>query len=754
MAKASFDGRRTRRAPGKMTDTPVRLAVLGVLAAAMFPLHAQTKPGADVAAGNDDVPLPLCTAGIMASKQGEAALGLYELGDGHTMIEWVDAATAAEACVPDAAQAKGVPGGPRLSIDDVSLALAAQAGSLFVYNPSAAQGQFQTTLLEPALCESYAGAGDSPLSLSVKDTNGVTRVLYGVESLSYSLANGGLAPRLTSGAGPLLRCHAVTGANTPLPSGGGLFDGGFESSSDLRVEFLDAQGLRLSANDNDQFVNQPLSSTAGVTYQVLVVNDGDGVATDVRVREFIPTTAGSVDPAIQTVGCGPTPQGTAPYCAGGNGAITDNLATLAPGASKVYTVTRKADGNGARTSVSVFTDPTDVDDLVIADNSRSLAINLVANQAPIAVGTIANAQRNEGEAVNIATATAFQDPDGNTLSYAASGLPSGVLINQATGVIAGNLSYTSHGVYNVTVTASDGSLSAQQQFTLTVVDQNGAPVTVGTMPNITLAEGEQLEFASAGAFSDPDGDALVYSASGLPSGIFFSAATGIALGELSMASAGVYEVTITASDTQLTAEQTFTLTVTNVNTDPTLVTPIGDQSSDEGDQVNLNVAGNFDDADAADTLTFSVTSGSLPTGLTLSAGGVISGTVGDTAAGDYTVTITANDGNGGTVSDTIDWEVVAVNLAPVAVGTIADRNATELVPFSIQASVIIAAFSDPDGDTLTYTVDGPAWIGINGGFLFGTPPAASAEDYEITVTATDPDGLDATQTFTLTVNAP
>lgn len=755
MAKASLDGRRNRRASGKMSGTTFRVSLLTLFAAAAAPVQAQKAPAA---ASYDEIPVPLCTAGMLAGKSGEPALGLYELGDGKTMVEWVDGELAAEACFPATSAAKALPNGLRLTVDNVSIGLvtAGTTAPAFIYNPSATSGQLQTTLLEPALCESYADAGDSPLSLSLKDTNGVTRTLHGIESLSYSPASGGLTPRLTMGKGPLLRCHAVTGANTPLPVADPdlLFDGGFESNSDLHVEFLDAQGVRLAANVNDQYVNQPLAAVNGVTYQVLVTNAGDGPATGVRVREFIPLTGGSVSPTIQTVGCGATPQGSAAYCAGGTGAITDNIASLAPGETKIYTVTRKAAGNAARTSVSVFNDPTVDDDLSIADNSRSLAINLVANQAPIAVGTIANVQANEGEAVNIVTATAFSDPDGNTLTYSATGLPTGIAINQTTGVISGNLGYNSNGSYNVVVTASDGSLTASQPFTLTVIDQNGAPVAVGTLPNLTLAEGDMLEFTAAGKFTDPDGDTLVYSAVGLPQGIPFSPTSGNALGVLSMSSAGVYQITITASDTELSADLSFTLTVTNVNTDPTVATPIPDQSNDEGDVVALNIASNFADADQGDTLTFAVTGGTLPDGVTLSAAGQFSGTIGDTAAGDYTITVTADDGNGGTVSDTFDWEVVAVNLAPVAVGTIADRTATEGAPFSISASIIAAAFDDPDGDTLTYSVDGPAWLGIVDGFLFGTPPAASADDYEITITATDPGGEAATQTFTLTVNAP
>ncbi|MBB5207051.1 putative Ig domain-containing protein [Chiayiivirga flava] len=729
-----------------MNGTSWRLALAGLIAAAVSPLQAQTKP----AAGLDELPVPLCTAGILASKDGEAALGLYELGNDQTMIEWVDGETAAKSC------AKAVPGGLRLTVDNVSLGLA-QVGStpLFTYDFGAPR-QFQTALLEPALCESYAGVGSSPLSLSVRDTNGETKVLYGVESLRYSLSSGGLAPELTQGDGPLLRCHAVTDANVPLPETGGLFRGDFESSANLRVEFLDVQGARLNVTGlADQFINQPLAAVNGITYKVLVTNDGDGPAVGVRVREFVPKASGSVSPSIQTVGCGAAPQGTETYCAGGNGALTHNLGTLQPGASQVYTLTRKAAGTGARTAVAVFSDPTSDGDQLIADNSRSLTINLVANQAPLPVGTLANVVLNEGSVVSIATAGAFSDPDGNTLTYSATGLPAGIAINQTTGAIGGNLGFTSNGVYNVVVTANDGSLTAQQAFTLTVTNQNGAPIAVGTLPNVQFAEGALLEIQTAGGFSDPDGDVLVYSANGLPPGIIFSPTTGLAIGQLSNASAGVYDVTITASDTALSVDQSFTLTVTNVNNAPTVAVAIDDQANEEGEAISLDIAGNFDDADAGDSLTFSVTGGSLPTGLSLSANGTITGVIAYTASvgSPYSVTITADDGNSGTVSDTFSWTVSDENGAPQTEEELTDVVVAEGALLDKQTAL---GFSDPDGDVLTYAITGlPAGVIHNPatGQIFGVPAGGSADEYEITVTASD-GNLTAEQTFTLTVTAP
>jgi hypothetical protein len=64
------------------------------------------------------------------------------------------------------------------------------------------------------------------------------------------------------------------------------------------------------------------------------------------------------------------------------------------------------------------------------------------------------------------------------------------------------------------------------------------------------------------AASDPDGDALTYSASALPIGLSINATTGTISGMVS-APAGSYPVTVSVSDGQLVTSQTFTWIVPN-----------------------------------------------------------------------------------------------------------------------------------------------------------------------------------------------
>ena len=126
----------------------------------------------------------------------------------------------------------------------------------------------------------------------------------------------------------------------------------------------------------------------------------------------------------------------------------------------------------------------------------------------------------------------------------------------------------------------------------------------------------------------------------------------------------------------------------------------------------------------------------------------------DTVDGSFDVTITADDGNGGTTSDTFTLNVEATNDGPVVSSDITDSTATEDSAFSLDVS---GNFSDVDGDSLSFSADGlPDWASIDAetGEITGTPPNDTTDgSFEVTVTADDGNGGTVTDTFTLNVEA-
>lgn len=93
------------------------------------------------------------------------------------------------------------------------------------------------------------------------------------------------------------------------------------------------------------------------------------------------------------------------------------------------------------------------------------------NLAPVVTTQLLNRSDAEGATVSQATAPNFSDPNGDVLTYSASGLPPGLAISPVTGVVDGTLGFDSAGSYTVLVRATDpGGASVAQAFAWEVSD--------------------------------------------------------------------------------------------------------------------------------------------------------------------------------------------------------------------------------------------------------------------------------------------
>jgi hypothetical protein len=147
-----------------------------------------------------------------------------------------------------------------------------------------------------------------------------------------------------------------------------------------------------------------------------------------------------------------------------------------------------------------------------------------------------------------------------SLSYSATGLPTGLSIGSSTGVISGTASKA--GSYSVTVTGKDSSgPTGSATFTWTVGSGTSNTVTV-TNPGSqsgTVGTAASLQISATDSAS---GQTLSYTASGLPAGLSISSSTGLISG--TPTTANTYTVTVTATDTTgASGSATFTWTVSS-----------------------------------------------------------------------------------------------------------------------------------------------------------------------------------------------
>ncbi len=359
----------------------------------------------------------------------------------------------------------------------------------------------------------------------------------------------------------------------------------------------------------------------------------------------------------------------------------------------------------------------------------------------------------EGSVVDVAVAAT--DPDGDGLTWSASGLPAGLSINQFTGHITGTIALTAAAgsPYNVTVNVSDGRGPAvPSSFTWTVTNVNGEPTFDQDVLDRTNPEGTLVSL-DAGA-TDPDGDPLTYAATNLPAGLSINASTGLITGTIAFtaAASSPYAVSVTVRDgATVDATDTLTWTVTNVNGPPTFDQDVPNRTDLENAAINLDAGATDPDGDQ---LTYAATN--LPGGLSISSTtGLITGTIAFTAApGPYAVSVTVTDsiGPGPDATDTFSWTVTNVNREPTFDQDLPNRTDPEGTAINLDAGA-----TDPDGDALTYAASNlPAGLGINPGtgLISGTIAFTAAPGpYAVSVTVTDGigPGPDATDTFSWTV---
>jgi Cadherin domain/Bacterial cadherin-like domain len=336
-------------------------------------------------------------------------------------------------------------------------------------------------------------------------------------------------------------------------------------------------------------------------------------------------------------------------------------------------------------------------------------------------------------------------------------------------------------VYDVEVTASDGSLSASQALAITITNVNEAPVFTSATSFVALENGYSAALLAA---SDPEGSTITYSITGGED--YFKLYVNSQTGQLTFATApnfeapsdlgqdGTYKIDVRASDGTLFVTQTFSITIGNVN-EGAMISSNGAGATaafsvPENQLVATTVTAR--DNPVGTTVTFSITGGSDSSKFSINAStGVLSFVTAPNfeSATDlnrdnvYEVTVRATDG---TVSDTQALSITVANVnEPFSITSFGGGD-TAQVSWSENSAGFTITTNDPDKVNLSFSIVGGAdasrfafsWAnGKDGNFNFNAAPNFEAPGdvngdnvYEVVIQASDGLYTD-TQAVTFTI---
>jgi|GEM_PF-2130742 len=335
------------------------------------------------------------------------------------------------------------------------------------------------------------------------------------------------------------------------------------------------------------------------------------------------------------------------------------------------------------------------------------------NQAPQARSGPPDTSVREDESVTVFLGPVFWDPDGDPMTFEASGNEQLAVAFELQNATFTPRPDASGFTERVTIRARDdkGLASGPVTVNVTVVPVNDPPRITSYSPpgNVTLRENDGLDFSVA--VSDPESGAGVTYAWLLDDVQVATGVTGYKL-QTDYGSAGVHKVKVVASDGELSTSLSWEVTVENVNRPPpkaTIVSPRPGASFKEGLPITLE--GDSSDPDG-DLLTFFWYEGlmELGTGRNLSI---------RLPVGEHKITLEVSDGTASVRSATISVSV-KVNAKPTIL-SLSPEKGQKFARGKIVS--VFAEVMDADGDELVYcwTEDGRL-IGTNASLtLSGLP---------------------------------
>ncbi len=315
-------------------------------------------------------------------------------------------------------------------------------------------------------------------------------------------------------------------------------------------------------------------------------------------------------------------------------------------------------------------------------------------------------------------------------SYAATGLPAGLTLDSATGIITGTPSIT--GVSSIQFSATNSGGTSAVTLSLTVNPAPTAPV-VTSASTATATVGSGFSFTLTATQSPTS-----WAATGLPTGFSLDAATGTITG--TPAAPGTIAVQVRAANDAGSGPQSVLVIAINPAANAPILTSAPVVQGRVGDAFSSTLAA------SNSPTSFVQTSGTLPAGLTLdSATGAITGT--PTQVGQRRVWFAATNATGQGLALEVLFSIAPADTTPVinSNGTVAGQAGQ---PFSY----VITATNGPTAFALASgTLPAGLQLDTSTGVISGIPAEATTNPAIVTLTATSGTSTSSPKTLTITI---
>ncbi len=319
--------------------------------------------------------------------------------------------------------------------------------------------------------------------------------------------------------------------------------------------------------------------------------------------------------------------------------------------------------------------------------------------------TCASITAIQGVAISPATMTA-SGGTGSGYTFTATGLPAGVTIASG-GTISGTP--TVSGTFNYTVTVTDGGgHTGTVNCSVTVSAAVSATcVSISALQGVAITPVTMVATGGTGA-------GYTFSARGLPAGLVISSG-GTISGTPTVSGTFAYTVTVTDGGGHTGTVNCSVTVAPAVSANCVTITAVQGVAITPVTTVATGGTGTG----------YTFTPSGLPTGVTMSSSGTISGTPTVSGGFSYTVTVTDSAGHTGTMN----CSVTVVQAVQLTCAVITATQGTAITPTQVVAT-------GGTGTGYTFSATGlPAGVTIsNSGLISGTPTVSGTFSYTVTVT--------------------